>query len=103
QDTTYNLTNRNCSSTVVHALETAIEGILDRHNLGAGFFVRVFLSPELMVAAHLRERADTMAWTPGLVLDYARSLEGALHPPRISWIRFILFLRAMFVRMRGPL
>ena len=103
RDNTYNLTNRNCSSTVVHALETAIEGVLDKRKLGWGFYLRAFLSPELMVAAHMRKRADTMAWTPGLVLDYTRAVRGTLQPPRISWERIIGYMRAMFLRARGPL
>jgi hypothetical protein len=37
---------------------------------------------ELMVAAHLRKRADTVAWTPGLALDYTRALPGTLEPSR---------------------
>jgi uncharacterized membrane protein HdeD (DUF308 family) len=101
QDATYNLTNRNCSSTVVHALETAIEGVLDRRNRDKGYLLRVFLSPELMVAAHLRKRAETMAWTPGLVLDYAEALRGALNPPRISWVTFTRLARATLARGLG--
>jgi uncharacterized membrane protein HdeD (DUF308 family) len=100
-DATYNLTNRNCSSTVVHALETAIEGVLDRRDRHRGYLLRVFLSPELMVAAHLRKRAETMAWTPGLVLDYARALRGALNPPRISWVTFTRLARAALARVQG--
>lgn len=42
-DTTYNLTNRNCSSTVVHALETAVEGMLGHRGDGWLAFARVLL------------------------------------------------------------
>jgi len=103
QDNMYNLTSRNCSSTVIHALETALEGVLAKRRYGLAYFVRVFLSPELMVAAHLRKRADTMTWTPGLVLDYSLALFGALNPPHISWVRFVRYLKAMFWRMRGTM
>ena len=65
--------------------------------------MRVFLSPELMVAAHMRKRADTMAWTPGFVLDYTRAISGALQPARISWVRLMRFFHALFVRVRSPL
>jgi hypothetical protein len=37
---------------------------------------------ELMVAAHLRKRVDTVAWTPGLVLDNTRALPETLEPSR---------------------
>jgi uncharacterized membrane protein HdeD (DUF308 family) len=83
QDETYNLTNRNCSSTAVHALETALEGVLTKRRASVGFLVRAALSPELLAATQLRKRAETMAWTPGLVLDYARALHGVLHPPPV--------------------
>ena len=84
-DTTYNLTNRNCSSTVVHALETALEGVIGRREGNWFAFARVLLSPETWVASQLYRRADTMAWTPGLALDYARSLHGIVHPPPVAW------------------
>ncbi len=84
-DTTYNLTNRNCSSTVVHALETALEGVIGRRDGTWLAFARVLLSPETWVASQLYRRADTMAWTPGLALDYARSLHGIVHPPPVAW------------------
>lgn len=74
-DTTYNLKYRNCSSSVSRALEAAIEGASARvwGGLGGGRpFLRGMTAPELWVAAQLRERAATMAWTPGLTLDYAR-------------------------------
>ena len=84
-DTTYNLTNRNCSSTVVHALETALEGILGERGGRWFAFARVLLSPETWLAAELYRRAASMAWTPGLALDYARSLRGIIHPPPVAW------------------
>lgn len=97
QDTTYNLTNRNCSSVVAHALETAVAGALSK--MPKGSWLRTLFSPELMVAAQLRYRAETMAWTPGLMLDYARALNGALNPPRLTaealW-------RLMLRRVRAP-
>ncbi len=30
--------------------------------------------PELWIAAQIRRRALMMAWTPGLIMDYARAL-----------------------------
>ncbi len=38
------------------------------------------LTPELWLAAQIRKRAKTMAWTPGLVRDYARALSLLVDP-----------------------
>jgi hypothetical protein len=43
------------------------------------------LTPELWVAAHLRKRAATMAWTPGLTLDYARAMSMLADPRPFAW------------------
>jgi hypothetical protein len=85
QDDTYNLTNRNCSSTVAAALESALEGTLgSRPSFGA--FLSALVNPELWVAAQLRRHAESMAWTPGLVLDYARALRVAVDPPPLGLV-----------------
>jgi uncharacterized membrane protein HdeD (DUF308 family) len=89
QDNTYNLTNRNCSSTVTHALETALEGIIGRRPRPWWTFIRMLHSPELWVAAQLYERADTMAWTPGLTLDYSRALHSVVHPADVGWLMLV--------------
>ncbi|HYG42328.1 MAG TPA: MFS transporter [Bordetella sp.] len=82
----YNLTHRNCSSTVSFALEAALDGAL-QHESGAWTrVVRTLLMPELWIAAQVRKRATTMAWTPGLVLDYARALRAIVHPAQLSWL-----------------
>jgi|SRR5471030_231573 len=88
QDTTYNLTWRNCSSTVSRALDAAIEGAVAR-SMGNGALVmlRLLLTPELWVASQIRMRARTMAWTPGLTLDYARALSMLVDPRQVSWFR----------------
>lgn len=81
----YNLTYRNCSSTVANALEAALEGVIgtrDRHWSNA---VRMMFTPEIWVASQIRKRALTMAWTPGLVLDYSRALRAVVHPRPLSW------------------
>ncbi|BEV16546.1 MFS transporter [Herbaspirillum sp. DW155] len=85
QSAIYNLTYRNCSSTVAHALEAALEGVIggrDRHWFNA---VRMMFTPEIWVASQIRKRAVTMAWTPGMVLDYARALRAVVHPRPLSW------------------
>jgi hypothetical protein len=101
RDATYNLTNRNCSSTVVHSLETALEGILAGRSLGRNYFIRALCSPELMAAAQVRRRAETMAWTPGLALDYARALTGVLKPPHLTRAA-LLHLRRFLPWRRRP-
>jgi len=101
-DTTYNLTNRNCSSTVVHALETALEGAIGQRGGGWLAFARVLLSPEIWVASQLYRRADTMAWTPGLALDYARSLHGIVHPPPVAWHSLAMAALRRYRRRRAP-
>ncbi|TWC71350.1 HdeD family acid-resistance protein [Herbaspirillum sp. SJZ099] len=81
----YNLTYRNCSSTVAQALEAALEGVIgarDRHWFNA---IRMMFTPEIWVASQIHKRAQTMAWTPGLVLDYSRALRAVVHPRPLSW------------------
>ena len=100
QDTTYNLTYRNCSSTVTRALEAAIEGASARVWAKSGGWkplLRVMSTPELWVAAQVRKRAATMAWTPGLTLDYARALSMLADPRPLGWVKMArLALRTMY-------
>lgn len=102
QDSTYNLTHRNCSSSVSNALEAAIEGASTRvwtgdgNKLGWLPFFKVLSTPELWVAAQIRKRAATMAWTPGLTLDYARALSMLADPRPSGWTKMArLALRRM--------
>jgi uncharacterized membrane protein HdeD (DUF308 family) len=83
-DDTYNLTNRNCSVAVALALEVALEGVLKTDRVWRRF-IRLMFNPDLWLAAILRERAEAMTWTPGLVLDYARALRRIVHPSRVRW------------------
>jgi hypothetical protein len=85
-DDTYNLTNRNCSVAVAAALEAALEGALGTR-AAWGRFWRLLVNPDLWVAALLRARAESMTWTPGLVLDYARALQTIVEPRRSPWRR----------------
>lgn len=73
EDTTYNLTSRSCSTATSLALECALEGSLGRRHPWRAFFA-LLVDPYVWLAAMLRHRGATMAWTPGLVLDYARAL-----------------------------
>nr|WP_159466474.1 tripartite tricarboxylate transporter TctB family protein [Scandinavium goeteborgense] len=83
---TYNLTWRNCSSSVAYALEAALDGVLSGKR-GWLHFIRLFFMPELWIAAQLRKRATTMAWTPGLILDYARAMHVLVHPAEHSLLK----------------
>ncbi|OZI67274.1 HdeD family acid-resistance protein [Bordetella genomosp. 11] len=88
ENTTYNLTYRNCSSSVSNALEAALDGVVGRLHgarAGWGLLLRLLLTPELWVAAQIRKRALTMAWTPGLTLDYARALSMLADPRPFGW------------------
>ncbi|KFG97158.1 hypothetical protein GQ56_0111390 [Burkholderia paludis] len=88
QDATYNLTHRNCSSTVSNALEATLDGAMWRlkgARTGWGAFVRRLVTPEPRVAAQIRKRAVTMAWTPGLTLDHARAPGMLADPPPFAW------------------
>lgn len=81
QDTTYNLTSRSCSTSTSLALECALEGSLGSRRPWRAFFVLLF-DPYLWLAAALRRRGVTMAWTPGLVLDYGRALKSVVERGR---------------------
>lgn len=88
QDATYNLTYRNCSSSVSAALEAAVDGVFGRlygQRVGWGALVRLLATPELWVASQIRKRAVTMAWTPGLTLDYARAMSMLADPRPFGW------------------
>ena len=103
QNSTYNLTNRNCSVVVALALDVALEGVLGRETVWTPLG-RLLLHPDLYLATLLRKRAQTMTWTPGLVLDYARALQRVLEPPGISWPGLIrqTFARYRDIRRRYP-
>jgi hypothetical protein len=92
----YNLTHRNCSSTVAHALEAALEGVIGKRADHWLSFVKILFTPEVWVASHIHKRATTMAWTPGLILDYARALRAVVHPRPLSWLASVqLAMRRM--------
>ncbi|HDS6412666.1 TPA: MFS transporter [Klebsiella oxytoca] len=84
-NTTYNLTYRNCSSSVAYALEASLEGVLSDQSKNLRATLRTLFMPELWIAAQLRKRALSMAWTPGLVMDYSRALRSIVHPESEPW------------------
>lgn len=73
-DTHYNLTDRNCSSAVAKALDAGLEGLFAARRRSLRVVLGLLTAPEVWIAGFLRHRAAAMAWTPGLVLDYARAL-----------------------------
>ena len=87
----YNLTYQNCSSTVAYALEAALDGVLTMQK--RDYFIgilNVLFMPELWIAAQIRRRALMMAWTPGLIMDYARALRAIVHPVPVPWYQRLL-------------
>jgi len=82
RDTTYNLTNRNCSSGVAKAIDAGLEGMFEVEARSPYFLMRLLFMPELWVAGVMRRRAAAMAWTPGIVLDYARAIRHIVTLPR---------------------
>ena len=89
QQATYNLTYRNCSSSVAFALEASMDGVLSEQSRRWRSVLQTLLMPELWIAAQVRKRAMTMAWTPGLVMDYARALRVIVHPVPQPWFQRI--------------
>ncbi|MEP9378570.1 HdeD family acid-resistance protein [Aquabacter sp. CN5-332] len=85
QDNTYNLTNRNCSVAVASALDAALEGSLATKYPWARL-IRLLCNPDMWVAVMLRQRAETMTWTPGYALDYARAMHRLVEPVQVSWM-----------------
>lgn len=79
QEATYNLTDRNCSVAVAAALDCALEGTL-ASRLPWLRVARLMADPDVWAAAYIRSRAAAMSWTPGLVLDYARTLHRIVEP-----------------------
>ncbi|ORM65451.1 hypothetical protein PRCB_22220 [Pantoea rodasii] len=74
-DTRYNLTSRNCSTSVMQALDVATEGLLGERGLKG---LWVLLNPDFWLLSLVRSRAEGMTWTPGLVMDYCILLRRVL-------------------------
>jgi len=100
KSSTYNLTNRNCSVAVALALDAALEGVLAPKMLWPPL-MRLLINPELYLATLLRRRAQTMTWTPGLVLDYARALKRVVEPPPLPWPMMIAHTALRWRRIRA--
>ncbi len=95
KDDTYNLTNRNCSVVVAQALDAALEGAMAGRHPWLQLLM-LLANPDIWVGALLRARANVGTWTPGLVLDYARTLARIVEREESSWFeRFTLFIRRL--------
>ena len=86
EDKTYNLTARNCSTTVIQALDAAIEGVMD-NGRPIRRLIHLLLDPHFWLLRLVRGRAELMTWTPGLVLDYARLLVQVTEHGDRRWLR----------------
>lgn len=75
QDCRYNLTSRNCSTSVMQALDVATEGLLGLRGV-RGY--AALLDPDFWLLSLIRSRAEGMTWTPGLVMDYVQVLRRVL-------------------------
>ncbi len=93
QDATYNLTNRNCSVAVAAGLDAALEGVLQTRFPWLRLFL-LLLNPDVWAAGYIRSRAQSMCWTPGMVLDYAQALKRVVDASRTPWpVRAMAFFR----------
>ncbi len=87
QDDTYNFTKRNCSSAVVLAVESALEGVF-AHRPFWRTLCRLAVNADMWAAASIRARANALSWTPGLVLDYVMLLQRITDPAHsVRWPR----------------
>ncbi|MDX3927464.1 MAG: hypothetical protein QHC90_16865 [Shinella sp.] len=84
KDKTYNLTARNCSTTVIQALDAAIEGAAYTARPWRDLF-RIVSDPHFWLMRIVRGRAEAMTWTPGLVLDYTRMLNQVVEHSERRW------------------
>lgn len=97
EDDTYNLANRNCSVVVAQALDAALEGALATRYPWLEL-VTLMANPDVWLGALIRARAYVGTWTPGLVLDYARTLARIVERHEVSWSESF----AGFVQRLGP-
>ncbi len=85
RDQTYNLTRRNCSSTVVLSLDAAVEGSLGNAPI-VPTTLRLLTDPATWMLALWRASGESMTWTPGLVLDYTQTLQHVVEGYNDRWL-----------------
>lgn len=98
----YNLTSRNCSSTVALSLDAAVEGALGQNRPWRHLFL-LLTDPAMWLLVLWRARAEAMTWTPGLILDYAQTLQHILEGRREKWFARMRETRARYERQRRAL
>jgi uncharacterized membrane protein HdeD (DUF308 family) len=69
-DSTYNFAVRNCSVCIAMGLDMALLGCLGGKRMILRF-IRLLFDQDLWLASFIRKRAEDMAWSPGLIHDYA--------------------------------
>jgi hypothetical protein len=79
EDKTYNFTHRNCSTVVVQAIDAAVEGVFADKPFWPTL-LRMLLHPDMWLAGSVRVRAEALAWSPGLVLDYVSAVRSITYP-----------------------
>ncbi|MES2585095.1 MAG: hypothetical protein V4627_20395 [Pseudomonadota bacterium] len=79
EDTTYNFTHRNCSTVVVQAIDAAIEGVFADKPFWPTV-LHMLLHPDMWLAGSVRVRAEALAWSPGLVMDYVSAVRSMTYP-----------------------
>ncbi len=79
QDDTYNFTHRNCSSVVVQAVDAAMEGVFADRPFWRTL-LRLMFHPDMWLAGSVRVRAESLAWSPGLALDYISAVRRVTDP-----------------------
>ena len=79
KDKTYNFTHRNCSTVVVQAIDAAMEGVFADKPFWPTL-LRMLLHPDMWLAGSVRVRAEALAWSPGLVLDYVSAVRSMTYP-----------------------
>lgn len=84
RDDTYNLTARNCSTSVIQALDAAVEGASFTGHIWRDLW-KIISNPQFWLLRIVRGRAEAMTWTPGLVLDYARLLRSTVEHSDRRW------------------
>jgi uncharacterized membrane protein HdeD (DUF308 family) len=83
-DNTYNLTARNCSTSVIQALDAALEGASYTGHVWRDL-LKIISNPQFWLLRLVRGRAEAMTWTPGLVLDYAQLLRSTVEHSDRRW------------------
>lgn len=99
EDKTYNFTHRNCSTVVVQAIDAAMEGVF-AHKPFWPTLLRMLLHPDMWLAGSVRVRAEALAWSPGLVLDYVSAVRSMTYPRHSFRQRMVRRWRARQRRTR---